>query len=458
MAPPLTGFFMKAVGLGEAHKQIEAEKRERNNAADRREFNRYRMQKLQEERYLTHLADVEARSNGTGPPSRSDARNQHFANELPISSTPSRDARRAANGPRHSTRGSTLGAQSSSQLPRFHRYGLSLDTLAEYEIPWHWDKKDKNYIIIDMPFGDPRLGEFLRHMSRHLEQLELNGSAVGGMEERGPEMRRGRDPEQGSMRGLQDHVRGRARVPRSEAHMNARQADYVRSAPKDLSPPRKSSKALVHVPQEPDEMEMPAPKIRSPIPHFQEVPPNPRHGTQSSAGAGLHSRSTRQQYPEEYTLDDQHHQASFQTHRSHHRARHSQAPFEQPLGRSASMARQGYARPAAENTRPLPLRSARGPVQHGRARAPSMREPEPRWEKTPRSASIARGERGYSVAGTAGQFPSQRSRGPMPLGRERGFSSVRGSESRRGFPPTAGSLFEDGGERGRRRGDRERFA
>ena len=271
-----------------------------------------------------------------------------------------------------------------------------------------------------MPFGDPRLGEFLRHMSRHLEQLELNESAVGGMEEvekikkwrksveltreqRGPEMRRGRDPEQGSMRGLQDHNRGRARVPQSEAYMN------------------------------------------------------PRHRTRSSAGAGLHSRSTRQQYPEEYTPNDQHHQASFQTHKSHHGARHSQAPVEQPLGRSASMARQGYARPAAENTRQIPLRSARGPVQHGRERAPSMREPEPRWGKNPRSASIARGERGYSVAGTAGQFPSQRSRGPMPLGRERGFSSVRGSESRRGFPSMAESLFEDGGERGRRRGDTKRF-
>ena len=46
MAPPLTGFFMKAVGLGEAHKQIEAEKRDRTNAADRREFNRYRMQSM----------------------------------------------------------------------------------------------------------------------------------------------------------------------------------------------------------------------------------------------------------------------------------------------------------------------------------------------------------------------------------------------------------------------------
>ena len=53
MAPPLTGFFMKAVGLGEAHKQIEAEKRERTNAADRREFNRYRMQSMRPvHRYL----------------------------------------------------------------------------------------------------------------------------------------------------------------------------------------------------------------------------------------------------------------------------------------------------------------------------------------------------------------------------------------------------------------------
>ena len=40
MAPPLTGFFMKAVGLGDAHKQIEAEKRARDRQADRRDFNR----------------------------------------------------------------------------------------------------------------------------------------------------------------------------------------------------------------------------------------------------------------------------------------------------------------------------------------------------------------------------------------------------------------------------------
>ena len=46
MAPPLTGFFMKAVGLGEAHKQIEAEKRARENEADRRDFNRYRMRSM----------------------------------------------------------------------------------------------------------------------------------------------------------------------------------------------------------------------------------------------------------------------------------------------------------------------------------------------------------------------------------------------------------------------------
>ena len=325
-----------------------------------------------------------------------------------------------------------------------------------------------------MPFGDPRLGEFLRHMSRHLEQLELNESAVGGMEEvekikkwrksveltreqRGPEMRRGRDPEQGSMRGLQDRDRGRARVPQSGGHMNARQADYGRPAPKDISPPRKFSKALVPVPQEPDEMELPAPKMRSPIPQFQEVPRNPRHRSQSSAGAGLHSRSARQRYPEEHSFTGQSHEASFQPHRSQHRARHSQAPVEQPPSRSASIARHGHGKPAAQNTRQLPLRSARGPVQHGRERGPSMREPEPRWETKPRSASIARGERGYSAAGTARQNPSQRSRGPMPLGRERGFSSVRGSESRRGFPPTAGSLVEDGGERGRRRGDTKRF-
>ena len=44
MAPPLTGFFMKAVGLGEAHKQIEADERAREDRADRRDFNRGRMQ------------------------------------------------------------------------------------------------------------------------------------------------------------------------------------------------------------------------------------------------------------------------------------------------------------------------------------------------------------------------------------------------------------------------------
>ena len=46
MTPPLTGFFMKAVGLGEAHKQIEAEKRARENEADRRDFNRRRMHSM----------------------------------------------------------------------------------------------------------------------------------------------------------------------------------------------------------------------------------------------------------------------------------------------------------------------------------------------------------------------------------------------------------------------------
>ena len=273
-----------------------------------------------------------------------------------------------------------------------------------------------------------------------------------------PEMRRGRDPEQGSMRGLQDHDRGGARAPQSGVHMNARQADYVRLAPKDLSLPRKFPKGPSLVPQKPDEIELPAPKMRSPIPQFQEVLPSPRHRSQSSAGAALHSRSARQQYPEEYTLTDQSQQASFQPHRSQHRARHSQAPSEQPPSRSASIARQGYGKPAAENTRQLPLQSARAPVQLGRERTPSMRGPEAKWEAKPRSASIARGERGYSVAETARQFPSQRSRGPMPLGRERALSSVRGSESRRGFAPMAGSLFEDGGKRGRRRGGAKRFA
>ena len=264
-----------------------------------------------------------------------------------------------------------------------------------------------------------------------------------------PEMRRGRDPEQGSLRGFQDHDRGRARVPQSGAHMNARQADYVGLAPQDLSLPRKFSREPSLVPHEADEIELPAPKMRSPIPQFQEVPPSPRHRSQSSAGAGLHSRPTPQQYPEEYTLADQSHQASFQPHRSQHRGRHSQAPIELTPSRSTSIVRQGYGKPAAENTRQPPLRSARAPVQLGRERAPSMRGPEPRWETKPRSAST-RGERDYSVAGTARQFPSQRSRGPMPPGRERVLSSMRGPESRREFPSMAGSLFEDRRERGRR--------
>ena len=46
MTLPLTGFFMKAVGLGEAHKQIEADKRARENEADRRDFNRRRMHSM----------------------------------------------------------------------------------------------------------------------------------------------------------------------------------------------------------------------------------------------------------------------------------------------------------------------------------------------------------------------------------------------------------------------------
>ena len=43
MTPPLTGFFMKVVGLGEAHKQIEADQRAREDEADIRDFNRRRM-------------------------------------------------------------------------------------------------------------------------------------------------------------------------------------------------------------------------------------------------------------------------------------------------------------------------------------------------------------------------------------------------------------------------------
>ena len=295
-----------------------------------------------------------------------------------------------------------------------------------------------------------------------MEEVEkikkLIESAEPSQEQWQPEMRRALDPEQGSMRGLRDHDRGRRRVPEPGAHMNAPQANYARLAPNDFSPPRQVSKAPSLVPQKPDEIELPAPKMRSPMPQFQEIHPHPRHRSQSSAGAGLHFKSTRQQYPKEYTLTNQSHQASFQPHKSQHRASHKQVPIEQPPSKSSRIARHGYGKPAAENTKQLPLQSARAPVQLGRERAPSTRGPEPRWETKPRSVSIARGERGYAVAGTARQLPSQRSRGPVPLGRERGLSSVRGEESRQGLARMAGSLVEDEGERGGRRGGTKRFA
>ena len=222
-----------------------------------------------------------------------------------------------------------------------------------------------------------------------------------------PERRHRRDPEQGPVRGLRDHDRGHGRVPQSGAHMNARQADYVRSAPKIPSSAQKFSRGPSLVSQKPDEIEPPSPKMRSPLLQVQEVRSTPRHRSQSSAEAGLHSRSTGPSFLDEPTFTDRSHQASRHPHRSQHRARHSQAPIEQLPIRSSSIARRGYGGLAVENTRQLPLRSARGSVQLGRERAPS---------------------------------------------------SVRELEPRRGFPSVAGSLFEDGGERERRRGGVRRFA
>ena len=63
MAPPLTGFIMKAVGLGDAHKQIEAEKRARDDAADRRDFNRRMKHSMYPVHYSSFACNMEWKAN-----------------------------------------------------------------------------------------------------------------------------------------------------------------------------------------------------------------------------------------------------------------------------------------------------------------------------------------------------------------------------------------------------------
>lgn len=484
MTPPLTGFFMRAAGLGKIHKEIEKQKREGGRTGN--------IGSRPRPLSVGHLGQYQV----SRVPSRSVRNNSRLTDRPPPSS---REIGRNTHG--------------LTPFPRIHRDDVNREALDEYGLAWDWDPDNEEYIVIKKHLTEQELKELIQHAAwlrerkeRDLALLEseteqmrnLSVRKVRGGGRRGLERTHGRDNERESTRG--DHVRdrGHAHLPQSRRHIfrDQTQNNYP-PAPQELSTERPI--AGLPLPSHPRPQRSRTPSMSSrldqpfspPDYSFMERPSQPQpqaYGTRSRSGmsqapAGrprIQSRQLEESYPT-WARAPSGWQGSRPFARapsvgpsskrfSHMPASSDHVRFDSPPHHSDSVA---GARVRNNEPRPNPLsarqdftRFARAPsigpssrrLSHMQAPPEDFRFASPSHRSDSLAGARLHNERPRQAAEDVRQFLGQQASGSGHLRRERNPDFVRGPESRREYAPAPGLRAEGRDGMGRRdsvRGYRE---
>ena len=431
MTPPLTGFFMRAVGLGQMHKEIERQKRGGNVRPRNRRLSISHI----DQPYKTWSSSPRM-TNGPPPPS-----------------------------PREIVR----GIDGSPPFPRVHRDDVSDEALDDYNLDWTYDPSEKGYIIIEKHLTRQELQELLQHAAGLRERKErVPALRESEMEaERETNLRRSKersDPRQDSETGRERLAErtltrdGRNGLARQEALTSHPIAEFPSPSITGPQRPRApSTHSRLSRPFDPHDF--------TPREQARQIPPQ-AHGLRSPSRAPR-APSELPMMPSRRARDTHNPMARSPSVQQGSRP-YEEVPSARPAGRAprapselaftpSGHAREPYdprARPPSVEQDPRPFTGAPNIRPAGR-RLSHMRSPSEDGQFVPpsfaESLAGARVERPRQAAGNAREVPLQHARGSIPPRRERSpHFAPRGSESRRAESRAPGPRVEGRNDMGRR--------
>ena len=331
MTPPLTGFFMRAAGLGQIHKEIEKKKREGG------------------------------RTGNVGPRQRS--LSVGHLGQYQVARAPSRSGRndpRVPNRPSPSSREVFRTPHGPTPFPRIHREDICLEALDEYGLEWSWDPDNDEYVVIKKHLTRQELNDLIRHTAWLRERRERDlalREAETTEQMRKLSVREDRnDARQGPERGRE----------RDAERASTRDDRYAHGPPSGLHVHR--SHAHNNRP--------PAPPEASTALPIQELPPPSHPRSQRSRAPTMSSRLNQPFSPPEYSAMEQSSQPPPQPHGLRLRNGMSQAPAGRPPIPSRQVQESYPYRPRApsvrQGTTPLARASNIRPTsrRHDRVQAP----------------------------------------------------------------------------------------